>query len=49
MSETIPFYDGILGVKPDALLGSWAGEPDVDEPRSGGLLSLFRMRGTVLA
>jgi hypothetical protein len=35
MSETTAFYDGILGVKPDAVLGAWAGEPDVDEPRSG--------------
>ena len=36
----IPFYDGILGVNPDALLGSWAGEPDVDDPRSGHVVGV---------
>jgi hypothetical protein len=36
----IPFYDGILGVKPDALLGSWAGAPDVDDPRSGHVVGV---------
>ena len=32
---TIPFYDGVQQLDADALLGSWAGEPDLDDPRHG--------------
>jgi uncharacterized protein YbjT (DUF2867 family) len=31
----VPFYDGILHMAPDDLLGSWAGRPALDEPRAG--------------
>ena len=31
----VPFYEGIMQASPQDLLGSWAGEPRLDDPRLG--------------
>jgi hypothetical protein len=31
----VPFYDGVLRMEPERLLASWAGRPNLDEPRAG--------------
>ncbi len=35
MLPAVPFYDGVLRMEPERLLASWAGRPDLDEPRAG--------------
>lgn len=39
----VPFYDGVLRMDPDELLACWAGEPNLDEPRSGRVAGADRL------
>ncbi|MET0694309.1 MAG: nuclear transport factor 2 family protein [Propionibacteriaceae bacterium] len=34
-SQTVPFYQGLVHLSPEALLASWSGEPSIDDPRMG--------------
>jgi hypothetical protein len=43
----IPFYDGLQQLEGDALLGSWAGEPDVADPRQGRVRGAAAFRAWV--
>jgi hypothetical protein len=34
-NDAVPYYEGLMAEEPDALIGSFAGEPRVDDPRLG--------------
>jgi hypothetical protein len=45
--ETVPFFDGLLAGEPDALVGSFAGEPELHDPVRGRVKGVRAFRAYV--
>jgi hypothetical protein len=46
-NDAVPYYEGIMTNEPDALIGSFAGEPRVDDPRIGYVEGVREFRAFV--
>jgi hypothetical protein len=45
--ETVPFFDGLLAGEPDALVGSFAGQPELHDPVRGRIKGVRAFRAYV--